>query len=111
MRDSEYLIVHKSILPPYFEQVIAARELINNQKINICDACKMQSISRSTYYKYKDFIFRPTIDSGNKAQFLLSKRLMKREFYLLFYKSYMIIVEMSFQLIKMLPLIKVHILL
>ena len=37
MRDSEYLIVHKSILPPYFEQVIAARELINNQKINICD--------------------------------------------------------------------------
>ena len=39
MRDSEYLIVHKSILPPYFEQVIAARELINNQKINICDAC------------------------------------------------------------------------
>lgn len=110
MRDSEYLIVHKSILPPYFEQVIAARELINNQKINICDACKMQSISRSTYYKYKDFIFRPTIDSGNKA-LLLSKRLMKREFYLLFYKSYMIIVEMSFQLIKMLPLIKVHILL
>lgn len=33
MRDSEYLIVHKSILPPYFEQVIAARELINNQKL------------------------------------------------------------------------------
>ena len=71
MRDSEYLIVHKSILPPYFEQVIAARELINNQKINICDACKMQSISRSTYYKYKDFIFRPTIDSGNKALFAI----------------------------------------
>lgn len=31
----------------------------------------MQSISRSTYYKYKDFIFRPTIDSGNKALFAI----------------------------------------
>ena len=71
MRSSEYLIVHKSILPQYFEQVIIVRELINNQKINICEACKMQNISRSTYYKYKDFIFRPTKDNGNRALFAI----------------------------------------
>ena len=28
MKNNEYLIIHKSILPEYFDQVIAARELI-----------------------------------------------------------------------------------
>ena len=35
MKSNEYLIVHKSILPEYFEQVIQARELINGNSISI----------------------------------------------------------------------------
>ncbi len=71
MKGNEYFIVHKSILPEYFEQVIKARELINDKKYSISDACKALNISRSTYYKYKDYIFRPSKDSGNKAIFVI----------------------------------------
>ena len=31
MKSNEYLIVHKSLLPDYLDQVIAARELINDK--------------------------------------------------------------------------------
>ena len=71
MKSNEYLIVHKSILPEYFEQVIQARELINDKNFSVSDACKQLNISRSTYYKYKDYIFRPSKDSGNKAIFVI----------------------------------------
>ena len=53
----EYLLVHKSILPDYFELVIQCRELIEGAKMRVSDACKKVNISRSTYYKYKDFVF------------------------------------------------------
>ena len=32
MKNSEYLIVHKSILPSYYEQIILTRELINKMR-------------------------------------------------------------------------------
>ena len=69
MKNSEYYIVHQSILPEYFEQVIKARELINDKNYSVSDACKSLNISRSTYYKYKDYIFRPNKTSGTKALF------------------------------------------
>lgn len=69
MKKNEYYIVHNSILPDYFEQVIKVRELINDKGYNISDACKMENISRSTYYKYKDCIFRPQKTIGCKAMF------------------------------------------
>ena len=71
MKNNEYLIVHKSILPDYFEQIIEARELINSKNYSVSDACKKVDISRSTYYKYKDYIFRTSKDSGSKAIFSL----------------------------------------
>ena len=71
MKSNEYFIVHKNILPEYFEQVIKARELINDKNYSVSDACKLQNISRSTYYKYKDYIFRPSKDTGNKAIFVI----------------------------------------
>lgn len=71
MKGNEYFIVHKSILPEYFEQVIKARELINDKNYSVSEACKTLNISRSTYYKYKDYIFRPSKDSGNKAIFVI----------------------------------------
>lgn len=71
MKNNEYFIVHKSILPEYFEQVIKARELINDKNFSVSDACKELNISRSTYYKYKDYIFRPSKATGNKAIFVI----------------------------------------
>ena len=51
MKNNEYFIVHKSILPDYYELIIQAREMINDKKYSISDACKLLNISRSTYYK------------------------------------------------------------
>ena len=69
MKNNEYLIVHKSILPEYFDQVINARELIVERDYSVTEACKLNNISRSTYYKYKDYIFNLNKDSSNKILF------------------------------------------
>lgn len=65
----QYLIIHKSILPEYYEKVIEARRLIEAGKIkDVSQAVRQVGISRSTYYKYKDFILEPTeISGGRKA--------------------------------------------
>lgn len=64
--NDDYLIVHKSVLPENYEKVIKARELIN-ENITISEACKEVGLSRSTYYKYKDYIYRPSSNYGKKA--------------------------------------------
>ena len=52
-----YLIIHKSILPEYYEKVLEARRLLEDGKVHeVSQAVKQVGISRSTYYKYKDFI-------------------------------------------------------
>ena len=64
-----YLIVHKSILPDYFDTVLEAKHLLEEGKAkNVMQATKMVGISRSTFYKYKDFILEPSrISDGRKA--------------------------------------------
>lgn len=69
MKNNDYLVVHKSILPEYLDQVIEARELINDKGYSITEACKLQNISRSTFYKYKDFVYKFTKNSSNKVLF------------------------------------------
>ncbi len=64
---NEYLIVHKSILPSYYEKVIITREMIEQKKMSVSEACKLNDISRSTYYKYKDFLFLPSKELGKKV--------------------------------------------
>ncbi len=57
---SDYLIVHKKILPDYLEKVIEAREMLNSHEVEtITEAVKKAGISRNTYYKYKDVVFLP----------------------------------------------------
>ena len=63
---NDYLIVHKSILSPCYEQVLRVRELIETEKMSVSDACKLEGISRSTFYKYKDFLFSPGNYYGKK---------------------------------------------
>ena len=67
----QYLIIHKSILPEYYEKVIEARRLIETGKIrDVSQAVREVGISRSTYYKYKDFILEPTDFSGGRKAVL-----------------------------------------
>lgn len=66
-----YLIVHKSILPDYYEKVLAARRLMESGKVReVSQAVKQVGISRSTYYKYKDYIFEPSDMSGGRRAVL-----------------------------------------
>ena len=37
---NDYLIVHKSVLPDSYEEVVMAKELIEIEKISVSDACK-----------------------------------------------------------------------
>ncbi|MBR4455030.1 MAG: ACT domain-containing protein [Solobacterium sp.] len=54
-----YLIVHKKILPDYLEKVIEARELLNSHEAaTVTEAVRKAGISRNTFYKYRDFVFR-----------------------------------------------------
>ena len=66
---SNYLIVDKKILPDYFEKVIEARRLIETGEVReVNTAVNIVGISRSTYYKYKDYIFSPDESaSGRRA--------------------------------------------
>lgn len=64
---NDYYIVHKSILPDYFEKVIKARDLILEENESVSNACKKFNISRSTFYKYKDFVFEPSNKYGKKV--------------------------------------------
>ncbi len=64
---SNYLIVHKSILPEYYEKVLECRRLMESGRVHeVSQAVKQVGISRSTYYKYKDCIFEPTDLTGSR---------------------------------------------
>lgn len=68
---NNYLIVHKSILPAYFEKVLEARRLMASGKVKeVSQAVRQVGISRSTYYKYKDYIFEPSDMAGERKAVL-----------------------------------------
>ena len=64
-----YLMIHKSVLPDYFEKVLLAKRLLEEGKVReVSHAVRQAGISRSTYYKYKDFILEPSqMGNGRKA--------------------------------------------
>ena len=64
-----YLIVPKSILPDYYDKVLAVRRRLESGQLrDVSQACREAGISRSTYYKYKDFIFEPSdVEGGRRA--------------------------------------------
>ena len=68
---SDYLIVHKKVLPDYFEKVVEAREMLRRGTIReVSEAARTVGISRSTYYKYKDYVFMPS--EGNACKKVVS---------------------------------------
>lgn len=70
MKDNEYYVIHRSVLPDYFEKVIEIKEIISSG-VNISDACKQVGLSRSTFYKYKDYVNRPSTKVGKRVLLLL----------------------------------------
>ena len=67
MSKNTFLLVDKAVLPPYYEQVVEAVKLVEQEGKNISDVCKILGISRSTYYKYKDKVFELSSTYGRKA--------------------------------------------
>ena len=65
----DYLLVHKSILPDYFDKVLEAKALVEEGKVkNVNEAASKCGISRSTYYKYKDYILKTSnLQTGRTA--------------------------------------------
>ncbi|MBF8983447.1 ACT domain-containing protein [Lutibacter sp. B2] len=71
--DKTFLVVHKKILPDIFEKVLETKKLLRIGKARgITEATQMTGISRSTFYKYKDFISTPSeMGGGQKATITL----------------------------------------
>ena len=56
-----YLIIHKDILPDYYSKILDAKHMLAEGKAkDVSQAVKLAGISRSTFYKYKDYIFEPS---------------------------------------------------
>lgn len=66
-----YLVIDKRVLPDVYEKVVNAKQLLKEGKVKeITEATKIVGISRSVYYKYKDYIFEFSEGAhGRKATF------------------------------------------
>lgn len=71
---NNYIIVDKSILPDCYEKVIEARTALSEGRYkDVSEAAKAVGISRSTYYKYKDYVFLPNdVSPHRKAVIVFS---------------------------------------
>jgi len=65
----KFLVIDSSVLPDVFEKVLTAKELLRTNSVKgISEAVKKVDISRSTFYKYKDYVFGLSEGMvGNKA--------------------------------------------
>ena len=73
MNKSSYFLVDSSVLPSVFESVILAKELLADGRAqNASQAAKMAGISRSAFYKYKDYVFKYS-DTDQKTLTLIAK--------------------------------------
>ena len=59
MEKENFLIVNSKILPEVYLKVVSAKQLLSEGIApNTSKAVKMVGISRSAFYKYKDYVFR-----------------------------------------------------
>jgi len=65
--ENDFLLIHKSIVPYCYMQVIRAKELLEHNRKTISEVCKELDISRATFYKYKDKIFETVEKYEKKA--------------------------------------------
>ena len=58
MEERKLVIADLSVLPPVYHKVLLVKELLDSGKAEtVNDAAAMAKVSRSAYYKYKDFVF------------------------------------------------------
>lgn len=65
-----YLIIDKKVLPDYFEKVIKAKEYVASG-MNVSMAAELAGISRSTFYKYKDYVFKASGSEQNAEKAII----------------------------------------
>lgn len=75
--NKEFYIVDKRILPKSIQNVIKVNDIIAKTKVSKYAAIKKVGISRSTYYKYKDFI-KPFYEGGEDTVYGLHLSLKDR---------------------------------
>lgn len=57
-KSSTFLLVDSSVLPEVFTKIIEVKKIISKGLVKtVNDAVKEAGISRSAYYKYKDYVF------------------------------------------------------
>lgn len=65
--DKKYYLVCEEVLPALLKKVIKVKEIIANGSVkDVSEAVKAVGISRSTYYKYRDFIMPANNSISNK---------------------------------------------
>lgn len=58
MDERKLVIADLSVLPPVYQKVLTVKELLESgQAETVNDATQMADVSRSAYYKYKDYVF------------------------------------------------------
>ena len=58
MGERKLVIADLSVLPPVYHKVLRVKEILESDETkNINEACDMADVSRSAYYKYKDYVF------------------------------------------------------
>ena len=65
-----YMLVSSKVLPPVFKGVITVKELLSSGKApNASKAVKAAGISRSAFYKYKDYVFKYETEDRHEVTF------------------------------------------
>lgn len=58
MEERKLVLADLSVLPPVHHKVLLVKELLSSGKAEtVNDAAEMANVSRSAYYKYKDYVF------------------------------------------------------
>lgn len=71
MASEKFYMVNSKVLPEIFKKVLEVKEsLMSGKAKDISEAVKQTGISRSTYYKYKDYIF-PMAEGLNSKKITL----------------------------------------
>lgn len=66
MKDTNFVLVSTKVLPPVFEGVLLAKQLLaDGRASNATQATKMAGISRSAFYKYRDYVFSYKPEDSN----------------------------------------------
>lgn len=72
----KFLIVNKEILPEVFSKVMEVKKMMESGEYQqVSEAVKQVGLSRSAYYKYKDFVFEAATNTRERKaviSFMLS---------------------------------------